>query len=438
MFYRRMQDSMFLFILKDDSFLISFLQYYYSFTSSSSTITYSLVVAMTNIGATSKKMPGFWVLIIFLGPLLSTVTTGASSFVTPHPSLFKTSSQITIITGGGSKQMMNHDVSIGKKKTTDNSYYYSHKHSPFHLIRGGQQPNTKDTTAMHANISPISYFDNTPFVEYNQVMLIANGLGFLISLISGGSHAHLDLIGTGAFALASLPTLLSDIPRIQLSSACVALWGTKLASFLFFRALKLGTDKRLEDTLSTVNGTFGFWCLSLAWGVLCSLPHSLGTTSTYDMPLASSPCGIIGTSLFVVGFLIETIADLQKWTFKQNHPGKFCNVGLWSISQHPNFLGNLLLWSGIFVLNAPSLIEPAPATPLTLLQQLGRFKRLALAAVSPILMYRLFTGQADGSFSNTQEMAHKKYGSDPEFQKYIWNVPLIFPNPVQLFRKRSY
>ena len=115
--------------------------------------------------------------------------------------------------------------------------------------RGGGQPlkmTADPTTPLLFNSAPL----NTSLLIYTA----ANGLGFLISILTK-SHLHLDLIGTGAFALASIPTLLSSsLKRITLSSAAVTLWGTKLAGFLFFRALKVKHDARLDDTLSTVTG----------------------------------------------------------------------------------------------------------------------------------------------------------------------------------------
>ena len=70
---------------------------------------------------------------------------------------------------------------------------------------------------------------------------------------------HLDLLGTGAFGLASVFCVfngISDLPlRVQISSIAVILWSVKLASFLFFRACKVKTDTRLDGLLSTVSGT---------------------------------------------------------------------------------------------------------------------------------------------------------------------------------------
>jgi steroid 5-alpha reductase family enzyme len=300
---------------------------------------------------------------------------------------------------------------------------------------GGGGVFSRDATKLH--LTPTS-FGNGPFWEFNQIIAAVNLLGFITSVVSGGSHLHLDLLGTGAFALSAIHTgLASDIPRVQLSAGLVSLWGTKLASFLFWRALQLKHDNRLSTTLSTVTGTATFWFVSLLWGVIASFPHSLGATSSYNIPILKSPCAIVGVILFLLGLLTETTADIQKWIFKANNPGKFCNVGLWSISQHPNWLGNLMLWSGILLLNAPALIDPPPLAGNTtnLLQFLWRFKRLAVAALSPLFLYTLFSGQASGSITNAQELVMTKYGKDPEFRTYQDMVPLIVLNPLKLFQK---
>ena len=181
----------------------------------------------------------------------------------------------------------------------------------------------------------------------------ANLLGFGISCATG-SHLHLDLIGTGAFAAAAAFTRITDL-RSKLSTAAVGLWATRLASFLLFRATQLGHDVRLDGTLSTVGGAFAFWAVSFVWGWLTALPHTLGAASARRPQLGKG--GLLGAVLVVWGLLWEAGADWQKWAFKQDpaNGGRFCDVGLWALSQHPNYFGNLCIWSGIFLLNLAPL-----------------------------------------------------------------------------------
>jgi len=254
----------------------------------------------------------------------------------------------------------------------------------------------------------------------------ANALGFAISAATGW-HYHLDLIGTGIFAVAALALRGATLAQ-GCSAGAVALWACKLAGFLFYRALLVKKDARLDETLSTTSGQVGFWTISFLWGWLVSLPHTLAA----GVPVASRPrlgWGSVGSLLlFGLGLLIETAADTQKWFFKGDpaNNGKFCDVGVWSISQHPNYMGNIILWTGILLLNAPTLLaagSPAAAAA-----------RFLGASASPLFMVWLFYAQASGSMTNTVELANARYGSVPGYQEYVRDTPLIFPSPGDLLR----
>jgi len=267
-------------------------------------------------------------------------------------------------------------------------------------------------------------FDNGPFWQAQSMLAGANALGLAISLATG-SHLHLDLVGTGAFALsATVPFSIGApmLPRVKWSSIAVFTWGAKLAGFLFFRALKVKKDARLTDTLSTSGGTAMFWALSWLWGAVCSLPYTLGTTSSSP---GNATTFRIGACIYVAGLVTETLADYQKWMFKQSNPGQFCDVGVWSLSQHPNFFGNLLIWFGIFIMNAPALVDPEAQSFF------GMYKRVGLALLSPLFMFSFFFGQASGTISSSVEMFETKYGKEPGFQEYVDNTPLIIPNPFK-------
>jgi steroid 5-alpha reductase family enzyme len=160
---------------------------------------------------------------------------------------------------------------------------------------------------------------------------------------------------------------------------------------------------------------------------------------------------ILGSALYLVGLMIETVADGQKWFFKkqrQHQPNtttsSFCNVGLWNYSQHPNFVGNFLLWIGIFVLNIDGLVDRIPKSIVSdwptmtlmrrLLWRLWMVRKLLLASLSPVFLWTLFAGQAKGTITSAKALADQKYGDDPAYLEYIESTPMMFPIPNLLTR----
>ena len=65
----------------------------------------------------------------------------------------------------------------------------------------------------------------------------------------------------------------------------------------------------------------------------------------------------IGLALFITGFTVEVVADMQKSAFKAipANKDKFITLGLWAKSRHPNYLGEIVLWTGIAVMSFSSL-----------------------------------------------------------------------------------
>lgn len=255
----------------------------------------------------------------------------------------------------------------------------------------------------------------------------ANGIGLGISLCTA-SHIHLDLIGTGAFVAAAMALRGSGgCTRQRMSALCVGIWGTKLAGFLFYRALQTKHDARLGKTLSSPSGTIGFWGISFVWGFLVALPHTIAAAVPHNArPRFGHRLDRVGVAMFCAGLALETSADLQKWRFK-NEPanlGKHCDVGVWQLSQHPNWLGNLILWGGVLTLNAPTLLSLG-------VRRSHSFSpaRMLAAVLSPGFLLVLFMAQASGKLTDTVELAEKKYGASAEYQLYVSTTPLIFPTP---------
>jgi steroid 5-alpha reductase family enzyme len=91
-----------------------------------------------------------------------------------------------------------------------------------------------------------------------------------------------------------------------------------------------------------------------------------------------------------------------------------------AFSQHPNYFGNVALWSGILLMNTPALLAAGGGGAA------GK-ARFALALCSPLFMGALFYGQASGAMLNVGDLAEKKYGAQEGYRAYVQNTPLIVP-----------
>lgn len=271
-----------------------------------------------------------------------------------------------------------------------------------------------------SGLSPV--YSWSPCRRAAAVFAVANGVGLAVSVASGGSHLHLDLIGSGAFVAAVYTTRgAPQHLRPRLSALLAGIWGARLAGFLFYRVVNSESqhDARLEDTAAE-----HFWAISWLWGVVCSLPHTVGAGAAN--PPALGALGLGAAAFVAAGIAIETVADWQKHGFKANpdNAGKFCSVGLWTVVQQPNYLGDLMVWSGLLLLNMPSLLVGGSGSAGGAARAM---LRLSVAALSPVFMYALFYGQASGAFTNSASLRDAKYGSDPDYKHYVASTPLIIP-----------
>ncbi|KAK6127639.1 hypothetical protein DH2020_038618 [Rehmannia glutinosa] len=138
-------------------------------------------------------------------------------------------------------------------------------------------------------------------------------------------------------------------------SMLAVIWGLRLGLFLLMRILRWGEDHRFDEMRANFGKLAVFWILQAVWVWTVSLPVTVVNASDRNPSLEAAD--IIGWIMWALGLIVETIADQQKLTFK-NSPesrGKWCDVGLWKYSRHPNYFGEILLWWGIFVAATPVL-----------------------------------------------------------------------------------
>ena len=167
-----------------------------------------------------------------------------------------------------------------------------------------------------------------------------------------------DLVGSITYlsvTLLSLALVPETDLRSYLLAAMVCIWAGRLGSFLFARIHKAGSDQRFDKLKNSVVRFFGAWTLQGLWVTFTLAAALAGITSAKREPIGT--LALFGTLIWLTGFLLEAIADHQKSAFKKDPENRdnFIQSGLWSISRHPNYLGEIILWVGVSMVAIPVL-----------------------------------------------------------------------------------
>ena len=226
-----------------------------------------------------------------------------------------------------------------------------------------------------------------------------------------GGLTYLTVVGFSLWAGSqSEPPSLREL----IISVLVVIWSLRLSFFLYFRIHRTGKDGRFDQLKTSPIRFLVPWTLQGLW-VFLTMVVVIVINSQAD---SAPPLGIwdaVGLFVWVLGFGIETIADQQKTAFntEPTNQGKWIESGLWSYSRHPNYLGEILLWTGIafFGISCFTGLE-------------------RVAWISPIFIYILLTKVSGTPILDKRAL--EKWGDNPLYQKYRENTPALIP---RLFNK---
>ncbi len=117
---------------------------------------------------------------------------------------------------------------------------------------------------------------------------------------------------------------------------------------------------------------------------------------------------IIGAVIMLLGIILESLADFQKSKAKQKNPNRFCDSGLYRMVRCPNYLGEVLFWTGVFV------------SGITVYGSVWQWITAAFGYIC--IVYIMF-----GGARRLELRQNRNYGNDPEYQEYIKKTPILIP-----------
>ena len=244
---------------------------------------------------------------------------------------------------------------------------------------------------------------------------LAFGLNWLVYVPSAFARTehYYDLTGgltylsvTGLAVLLSQPLDL----RSTLVVGMVSIWAIRLAGFLFVRVKRVGKDIRF-DSVKTKPSTFLVWWTLQALWVLTTMAAALAIVTGGDR-VPMSWLGWIGFGVWLFGFAVEVAADAQKSSFKKDpsHQGQFIRTGLWAWSRHPNYFGEIVLWTGVTVMAIPVLTGWQYAT-----------------LISPVFVSFLLMKMSGVPL--LERKADERWGGQEDYEAYKAATPVLIPRP---------
>jgi len=240
-------------------------------------------------------------------------------------------------------------------------------------------------------------------------------VSFLISAIGFKEYIWFFSIGYG-FAIAGAGVLLLSLywnsltPGTALCCVLLVIYGCRLGGYLAYREAKLKSYHKHVGGEIKDSKTIPFFVKVSIWIACAVLYVAMVAPVFYRMNNGSADnvWTWVGAALILIGFVMEAEADREKKNAKAKNAGRFVDTGLYRIVRCPNYLGELILWTGVLVVGFGTLTG------------IGQWVIAILGYIG--IVYVMFSGAR-----RLELRQNRTYGADPEYQTYSTTVPILLP-----------
>ena len=242
-----------------------------------------------------------------------------------------------------------------------------------------------------------------------------------------GFKKYIWFISLGyGFSIAAIGAALLIVFRSSLSAGtalvCVLfiLYGCRLGGYLAYREFGISSyNAKMKTEIKDGKGMpfaakCGIWISSALLYALetCPVLFRLENGAGADLLLW------VGMTVSVCGLVLESAADLQKNAAKKKNPRRFVDTGLFRLVRCPNYLGEMVFWTGVFV------------GGLNILSGAGQWIAAVLGYIW--IIYVMFSGAR-----RLELRQERTYGEDPEYREYFRKTPILLPI-VPLYSVKKY
>lgn len=240
------------------------------------------------------------------------------------------------------------------------------------------------------------------------IAVVVSSIGFkkFVWFISLGYGFSIAAIGVGLLAIFSRRL---DVVTLIMSVLFI-LYGCRLGFYLLIREKRSASYKTTMKNDIKDGSSASFVEKLMVW-LVCALLYVCEASPVLfrlENNAKVDAVAVIGCCLMFLGIALESFSDYTKNKFKKQNPKRFCDVGVFRIVRCPNYLGEVVTWTGVFL------------SGVTIYQNAWQW----IAAVFgwACIVYIMF-----GGARRLEIRQNKNYGSDPEYQKYSKEVPILLP-----------
>ena len=243
---------------------------------------------------------------------------------------------------------------------------------------------------------------------YKFVYFLSIGYGFAVA---GGGIAILvlNILIPRAGEATAAPWF---IPLIQ--AALFVIYGARLSGFLLVRELKNITFRKTDvakDTLAK-NGEkkMPIFVLATIWICVAALYVTQVSPMLFRCFNGSTDVvvPVVGFVISALGLILETIADNQKSAQKKERPDMVATKGLYRMCRCPNYLGEIIFWTGVFV------------GGISTYNGFGQWAMAIFAYIA--IVFIMFNGA-----QRLEKRQMARYGDNEEYNTYANKTPIIIP-----------
>ena len=234
---------------------------------------------------------------------------------------------------------------------------------------------------------------------YKFVYFLSIGYGFAVA---GG--------GIAIFVMALVNPTDAPIWILLIQAALFVAYGIRLSGFLLVRELKTASYKKTFQEVSGEGKKMPFFVLFTIWVSVTVLYVAQVSPMLfrYDNGASDLVLPLVGIVISILGLILESVADNQKSAQKKVRPDMVATQGLYKLCRCPNYLGEIIFWTGVFIAG------------ITAYATVGQWITAILAYVC--IVYIMFNGA-----QRLEKRQMARYGENEEYNTYANKTPIIIP-----------